>query len=188
MSSPVRYVAIGLVVIALAALGWHRPGEHVGAAPAGTPAPADCASLIERGTPLVAASPSAATPIAAAHTAPADREGLIAALEARNVRVESEEAIQQPFFNAERITRLVVTGGPLSEPAELQVYEYTDPAALATDASQVAPDGNLRTVMIEWVAAPHFFCGERLIVIYLGDDQAAIDLLTDLLGPQFAGR
>ena len=60
--------------------------------------------------------------------------------------------------------------------------------ALAADVSQITPDGNLSTVMIEWIAPPHFFQGERLLVLYLGDDQAAIDLLTDMLGSQFAGR
>lgn len=39
-----------------------------------------------------------------------------------------------------------------------------------------------------WAAPPHFFRKERAFVLFLGDDPAMLDLLTQLLGPQFAGR
>ena len=128
-----------------------------------------------------------ATPSRAAGDALVDREDLVAALQERHVRVEAEDVIRQPFFNAKLSTRLVIAGGPLSGPAELQVYEYTDLGTLAADAAQVSPDGNLQTAMIQWIATPHFFCSGQVIVLYLGDDQAAIGLLSELLGPQFAG-
>ena len=176
-------VSIVVVLLAIASIG--SSGQR-GAAQSASPSPSGCAGG-PGGTP-VAASPSAATPGAPATTSPGDAAGLLAALEERGLRIETDEPVQEAFFNAEQVRRLVVSGGSLSGPAELQVFEYADPATRAEDASQVTPDGNLQTVMIEWIAPPHFFCGERLIVIYLGDDPAAIGLLTELFGPQFAGR
>ena len=60
--------------------------------------------------------------------------------------------------------------------------------AAEQDASQIEPDGSLKTMMITWIAPPHFFRKDRLIVIYLGADPAVLMILTDALGPQFAGR
>jgi len=34
---------------------------------------------------------------------------------------------------------------------------------------------------------PHFFRKERVLVLYTGEDKAVLNLLTHLLGPQFAG-
>jgi hypothetical protein len=39
-----------------------------------------------------------------------------------------------------------------------------------------------------WMAPPHFFRGNRLIVLYLGTDTGVITPLQSLLGPQFAGQ
>ena len=44
------------------------------------------------------------------------------------------------------------------------------------------------TTMISWIAPPHFYQVGRLIVFYIGSDQPTLDLLTAVLGPQFAGR
>jgi hypothetical protein len=38
-----------------------------------------------------------------------------------------------------------------------------------------------------WISAPHFFRGNRLIVLYVGTDAGVIAPLQRLLGPQFAG-
>ncbi len=39
-----------------------------------------------------------------------------------------------------------------------------------------------------WVAPPHFFQEGRVLVLYAGADQTVLAALTELLGPQFAGR
>jgi hypothetical protein len=152
---------------------------------AGTPVASRCNGAGAVGSPV--ASPEA-TPSPVASTGLIDTGSLLRELEARGLSVEETGPIDQPFFNATRATRVLVTGATLTGTAELQVYEYADTASLASDADQVEPDGNLRTVMIEWIAAPHFYCRDHLMVIYLGDDQEALDLLTSLFGPQFAGR
>ena len=59
--------------------------------------------------------------------------------------------------------------------------------AAEADAAQIGPDGNPRTTMVTWIAPPHFFRADRLIVLYIGDDPTVVDLLTALLGPPFAG-
>ncbi len=56
-----------------------------------------------------------------------------------------------------------------------------------TDAARIGSDGNSPTMRITWLSSPHFFRAERVIVLYVGVDQAAIDLLTALLGPPFVG-
>ncbi|HEV2107022.1 MAG TPA: hypothetical protein VGR16_02025 [Thermomicrobiales bacterium] len=40
---------------------------------------------------------------------------------------------------------------------------------------------------MEWVAPPHFFRQGAVIVLYVGEDPAVLDLLEELLGAQFAG-
>jgi hypothetical protein len=42
--------------------------------------------------------------------------------------------------------------------------------------------------MVTWVAAPHFYKGGRLIVLYVGEDGGVIEVLDQVLGSQFAGR
>ena len=42
--------------------------------------------------------------------------------------------------------------------------------------------------MMMWVATPHFYKASGLIVLYVGDNTAVIDVLEAALGPQFAGR
>jgi hypothetical protein len=54
-------------------------------------------------------------------------------------------------------------------------------------------DGEARRVpdilaVTRWMAPPHFFRGNRLIVLYVGTDPGVIAPLQRLLGPQFAGH
>jgi hypothetical protein len=42
--------------------------------------------------------------------------------------------------------------------------------------------------MMSWMATPHFYKTGRILVLYVGDDQKVIDVLTGALGPQFAGQ
>ena len=100
---------------------------------------------------------------------------------------------EQPFLRGKG-TQLRVSGGKLTRAADIQSYHYDDTAlkangvaVAAADVDGIAPDGNPRTMRISWVATPHFFHRERIIVLYLGDDPAVLTLLTKALGQQFAG-
>jgi hypothetical protein len=42
--------------------------------------------------------------------------------------------------------------------------------------------------MVGWLAAPHFYKEGRTLALYVGDDQAILELLEGALGSQFAGR
>jgi hypothetical protein len=138
----------------------------------GTPAPAGSSGAASAGGPV------------------ADQASLEDALRAQGLTVDVAGGLvpDVPFANARTGTVLRVGGGALAQPIDVQVYEYADPAAAASDAGQILPDGNHPTAMITWVGPPHFFLAGRAIVLYVGADQAAIGLMTDLIGPQFAGR
>jgi hypothetical protein len=112
----------------------------------------------------------------------ADLGSLSQALRAAGATIESSETISQPFFSVEgRILKV--------NDADVQVFEYKSAEALEADAAQVSTDGgSVGTSMISWMATPHFFKSGRVLVLYVGDDAAILDLLTDALGGQFAGR
>jgi len=72
---------------------------------------------------------------------------------------------------------------------DVQVFEYRDNATAETDAQLVSPDGSsIGTSMPFWVGPPHFYKVEKLIVLYVGENEDTIGILDSVLGPQFAGR
>jgi hypothetical protein len=117
-----------------------------------------------------------------------DQVSLIDALRAKNVTVVISGALSQPFLNPQSGTTVRVSGGPLTTPADLQLFEYGSASAASADARQIRPDGSgTATAIVDWIAPPHFFLKGRLMVIYVGSDTPVLSLLQGLLGPQFAG-
>jgi len=111
-----------------------------------------------------------------------DRASLIAALEALGATVEVGEPITQAFFSPEG--SIIKVNG-----ADVQVFEYENAEAMENEASQVAPDGgSIGTSMVTWMDTPHFYEAGRIIVLYVGSDETILDLLENVMGPQFAGR
>ena len=125
-----------------------------------------------------AASPAATTgPVAVE-----DQATLISAFEASGATVESGEPVSQVFFDAEG--QILKVNG-----ADVQVFEYESPEAMENEAALVSSDGgSIGTSMVAWVDVPHFYKASRMIVLYVGNDAAVLDLLENALGPQFAGR
>jgi hypothetical protein len=110
-----------------------------------------------------------------------DKASLIAALQSAGASVETGETVLQDFFTPEG-SILKVNG------ADVQVFEYESAEAMEGEASQVAPDGgSIGTSMVSWMDTPHFYKAGRIIVLYVGSDQAILDVLAKVLGPQFAG-
>ncbi len=73
--------------------------------------------------------------------------------------------------------------------SNVQVFEYATADEADAEAALVSPDGSsIGTTMASWVAPPHFYKAEKLIVLYVGESEAIIDILESVLGPQFAGR
>lgn len=111
-----------------------------------------------------------------------DLDSLLVALGAAGVTVESVGTVEQPFFTVAG-QALRVNG------QELQVYVYDTAQAMETDAAQISADGStIGTNMPAWMDDPHFFKAGPMLVLYLGQDQKIIDILTGFFGPQFAGR
>ncbi len=87
----------------------------------------------------------------------------------------------QPFFSVAGQTFMVH-----DEP--VQVFTYDSPAAARAEASLVDATGfTVGTTSISWIAPPHFYLKETLLVLYVGSNGPAIDLLETVMGPQFAG-
>src|SRR2546428_292722 len=73
--------------------------------------------------------------------------------------------------------------------ADVHVFEYASVSEVDAEAARVSADGStVGTTQISRVSTPHFFRGNRLIVLYVGTDDRIIQMLASLLGPQFAGR
>lgn len=103
-------------------------------------------------------------------------------LRAAGAAVEAVGNVSQDFFSVKG--QVIKVDGE-----DVQVFEYNDESAADAEAALVSPDGSLiGMTMVSWVAPPHFYKAGRIIVLYVGDDQLAIDLLESVLGPQFAGR
>ena len=111
-----------------------------------------------------------------------DFASLTDALRSAGAAIETGKQIEQPFFTVPG--RIIKVNG-----ADVQVFEYETPEAMGLEASQVAEDGgSIGTNMVSWMESPHFYRAGRMIVLYVGEDQAVVDLLESVLGPQFAGR
>ncbi len=111
-----------------------------------------------------------------------DYISLIDNLRQAGATVEPAGEMTQPFFSVNGRV-IVVNGG------DVQVFEYADAAAAEAEAALVSPDGSsIGTSMVGWVASPHFYRAEKLIVLYVGDSEAVTNVLESVLGKQFAGR
>ncbi len=121
-----------------------------------------------------------------------DHVSLVDTLRSQGLSVEVAGLVQQPFLRVKG-TLLRLTGRDLEQPVEIQSYNYDDTdlemdgvKAARDDAATIGPDGSTRTMQISWTGTPHFFRKERVIVIYVGEDQAVLDHLAEALGPPFA--
>lgn len=110
-----------------------------------------------------------------------DYASLITSLEAAGAAVIPGETLSQPFFD--------VTGQIMRVNGEdVQVFEFADEATAEMAASQISPDGSSTpTMMITWMATPHFYRSGRVIVVYVGENEGITSLLEAMIGPQFAG-
>ncbi len=118
---------------------------------------------------------------ASSTSSPTDLNSLIDSLRDTGAVVQTAGDISQPFF--------AVTGQVIKvDNKDVQVFEYSDAVTANAEADLVSADGSsVGTTMISWVATPHFYKSGKLIVLYVGDNQAVISTLQEVLGSQFAG-
>jgi hypothetical protein len=147
--------------------------------PAVTPAPV-VSTTVSAATALPSATPTAAPPaVAAAYTA----LDLLADLAAQGAQVNaSPERISKPYLSVPG-NIVQVNGQPV------QVFQYADAAALAADVASLAPNASsIDGRPVVWPAAPHFWRKGGLLALAVSNDQALVELISRVLGAQFAGR
>lgn len=111
-----------------------------------------------------------------------DKANLIGELADAGITVEEGDPVEQPFFAVRgQIIHL--------NSADVQVFEYVSAEDAQKEAALVAPDGgSVGTSMVTWMDTPHFYHSGKVIVLYVGSDQITLEVLSGLLGEQFAGR
>lgn len=110
-----------------------------------------------------------------------DIGALTGGLIAQGVTVGAGDDVTQPFFSVPGQTIIV-------NRESVQVFSYASAGAAKAQADLVdATRFTVGTTSISWMAPPHFYLKERLLVLYVGANGPVIDLLETVLGPQFAG-
>ncbi len=72
---------------------------------------------------------------------------------------------------------------------DVQVFQYFHAAAADAQAALVSPDGSaVGTSKLHWVGPPHFYKKEKLLVLYVGDNDKVLKTLEAVLDRQFAGK
>lgn len=72
--------------------------------------------------------------------------------------------------------------------SEIHFYVFDTAAQTATARGLISPDGyQIGGTIIDWIAPPHFFAGDHLIVNYVGTSEVVRATLQQFFGPQFAG-
>jgi hypothetical protein len=111
-----------------------------------------------------------------------DLSTLMAALQASGLTVETGASVTQPFFTVQGQT-LTING------QDVQVFAYDTAQARDADAAQISADAStIGNNMPSWTSDPHFYKLGNMILLYVGQDQKILDILSNVLGPQFAGR
>jgi hypothetical protein len=105
---------------------------------------------------------------------------VIASLQGLEAEVEEIGQVDEPLFEVD--TRLIRVNGQ-----DVQIFEFPDEATRQAAAETVSPTAaTIGTVIPEWVDIPHFWSQGQVIVLYVGQDQPTIDLLTSVLGQPVA--
>jgi aconitase B len=93
----------------------------------------------------------------------------------------TNDKVSQPFFSG--ASRIISVNGQV-----VQLFEYAQVSKANSEAKRVSPNGmTIGTSKPSWLSTPHFFKTEKLIVLYVGDDQTILRVLQAGLGRQFAG-
>ncbi len=111
-----------------------------------------------------------------------DYVSLVDHLRAQGAMVTPIGDISQPFFPVKG--RLITVNGE-----QVQVYEYADADAANAEAARISPDGGtIGNAQVDWIAPPHFFKADKILVLYVGTADTTLQPLRTVLGSQFAGR
>ena len=131
---------------------------------------------------LVASACAPGNLCSAAAIAESDIDQWLDAMRGRGAAVGLVGDVEQPFLS--------VTGSMVQVNGEdAQVFAYPSAAAMEAQAARISPDGStVGTSKIHWIGAPHFFKQGKLLVLYVGENDDLLRILTATLGRQFAGK
>ncbi|WFR54825.1 hypothetical protein QA584_14485 [Anaerocolumna sp. AGMB13025] len=81
----------------------------------------------------------------------------------------------------------------IDEKDNISVYLYKNNKAMERDAGYISPDGFgydklIKHVSVDWIAPPHFYKMDNMIVLYCGEREEIINCLKEFMGEQFAGQ
>lgn len=97
------------------------------------------------------------------------------------VVVPTGARVTKPYLSAPG-TLVRINGQPV------QVFEYADAALLEAELSGLAPDASsIDGRPLAWQGIPHFWRRGPVLVLWVGDDPAMLELLHSVLGEQIAG-
>ena len=120
--------------------------------------------------------PSPSTPVTSDGGLVKDYVSLVDNLRNAEATVNPVGEITQPFFSVDGFV-INIDG------EEVQVFEYATAEATAAEASTISPDGSsIGTSMVSWMASPHFWNVEKLIVLYVGENNSIVTMLDNALG------
>lgn len=111
-----------------------------------------------------------------------DYTSLIDNLRAAGIVVKPGGEVVQPFFSVKG--KIIKVDGE-----DVQVFQYSHKTETDAQTAQVSPDGSaVGTTKIQWFGPPHFYKREKLLVLYVGDNEKVLKALEDVLGQQVAGQ
>ncbi len=110
-------------------------------------------------------------------------------------KFKTGEGFETVTFAPTMFSMPIEAAGYYSEDSTLSmsIYEYSSAQEVAAQREAISSTGySIKTAdgaatQVEWMAPPHFFAGEKYIVLYCGSSTEVLSLLEELLGPQFAG-
>lgn len=106
---------------------------------------------------------------------------VVDALRAERIAVTEIDRIAETALGVPMVVYSVPGG-------ELQIYTFGSSADADRVASSISPDGTkIGTSAPLWIAPPHFFRRDQVIVNYLGTDARVLDALRKVLGSPIAG-
>ena len=120
------------------------------------------------------------TPIVSQGGQVKDYVSLVDTLTGAGVTIDPAGNVSQPFFAPQG--QLLTMNG-----VDVQTFEFASAEEAGSVAETVSADGSsIGTSHFRWIAPPHFYKAGRLIVLYVGCDGDAIDVLEQAMGPEFA--
>jgi hypothetical protein len=102
----------------------------------------------------------------------------VADLQSAGATVEMRTKVKESFFPVD--DQIIQVNGE-----EVRVFEFANSYDARKSAAQVSSDGyKVGDRLLDVNATPHFFNKDRLVVLYIGDNEAMLNLLSDQLGKQ----